>query len=316
MRVSVYINGSGPGAPGRRVLLDRSETLDEAVSRITSKLSLTNRCPEPILFTTQGIRVADVDEIIEGEVLLFEPRGMAFEPVQKRDGSFGSVPSIKPSLHTGNTFEYEYLFKFILVGSVAVGKSCILLRFTDNRFRPTHETTIGVDFGTETIQVRGNHNIKIQIWDTAGQESYKAITRAYFREAAAALIVYDVTNPTSFTDITQWLENVKGSSTNRSITIALIANKSDKEQPERRISSSQGESFALDNGLLYFETSALSGSGIQDVFLKTAEAVLRKLDTGLIDPDEPTHGVRRGEMIPKLPTALSIHPEDVSECGC
>ena len=89
--------------------------------------------------------------------------------------------------------EYEFLFKFIIVGNMSVGKSCLLMRFADNQFKEHHQATIGVDFGSQVIQV-GDSYIKIQIWDTAGQEDFRAITRAYYREACAALLVYDATN--------------------------------------------------------------------------------------------------------------------------
>src|SRR6185437_16703943 len=98
---------------------------------------------------------------------------------------------------------YAYLFKYIIVGDTAVGKSCLLLQFTDKRFQPVHDLTIGVEFGSRTIVLDGQQ-IKLQIWDTAGQEKFRSITRSYYRGAAGALLVYDITrfsnqtNPTAF----------------------------------------------------------------------------------------------------------------------
>lgn len=91
---------------------------------------------------------------------------------------------------------------------IGVGKSCILLQFTDKRFRPQHDLTIGVEFGARTIQIQ-DKNIKLQIWDTAGQESFKSITRSYYRGAAGALLVYDITRRDTFTHLTRWLEEVR-----------------------------------------------------------------------------------------------------------
>ncbi|GBG33949.1 Ras-related protein Rab-2A [Hondaea fermentalgiana] len=375
IRVSVYLNGTGSGAAGRRVVLDRAESLAENAVRIAHKLKLDLQCPAPKVYTKQGIEVDNVEEIIEGEVLYFEPRGRPFMGTTERSGrgasqstganassnadnnvgasaatrsgrvsgvspptagsnyrtanasntarsstrtSFGSTSSVgstrsRRRRHTprsagtasprelirGNSFEYNYLFKFILVGSVAVGKSCLLLQFTDQRFRPAHEATIGVDFGTETIRVR-NKRVKVQIWDTAGQEYFQSITRTYFREAAAALIVYDVNNRETFNDIKVWLDNVRSSATNRSLVITLVGNKCDKPEVERAVTTEEGETFARENGLLFLETSALSGENVHDVFARTADAVMRKIDAGLIDLSDPSQGVRRGDFAPAV----------------
>ena len=120
---------------------------------------------------------------------------------------------------------YAYLFKYIVIGDtgkkqlefhvnwrnlfyLGVGKSCLLLQFTDKRFRQQHDLTIGVEFGARTVQIN-EKNIKLQIWDTAGQESFKSITRAYYRGAAGALLVYDITRRDTFTHLTRWLEEVR-----------------------------------------------------------------------------------------------------------
>ena len=99
-------------------------------------------------------------------------------------------------------------FAFSCVFFLGVGKSCLLLQFTDKRFRQQHDLTIGVEFGARTIQIQ-EKNIKLQIWDTAGQESFKSITRSYYRGAAGALLVYDITRRDTFTHLTRWLEEVK-----------------------------------------------------------------------------------------------------------
>ena len=95
---------------------------------------------------------------------------------------------------------YDHMFRYIIVGDMAVGKSCLLLQFTDHKFRHQHELTIGVEFGGKTIEVK-NKNIKIQIWDTAGQEAFQAITRTYYKGAIGALLVYDITRHETFEHI-------------------------------------------------------------------------------------------------------------------
>lgn len=95
---------------------------------------------------------------------------------------------------------YSYLFKYIIIGDTGVGKSCLLLQFLDSKFRDKFEVTIGVEFGARMISV-DDKNIKLQIWDTAGQEAFKSITRSYYRSAAGGLLVYDITNLASFENL-------------------------------------------------------------------------------------------------------------------
>ena len=98
---------------------------------------------------------------------------------------------------------YAYLFKYIVIGDTGVGKSCPLLQFTDKRFQPVQDLTIGVEFGALMVNNDGKQ-IKLQIWDTAGQESFHSITRSYYRGAAGALLVYDISRCETFNHLTSW----------------------------------------------------------------------------------------------------------------
>ena len=118
---------------------------------------------------------------------------------------------------------YDHMFRYIIVGDMAVGKSCLLLQFTDNKFWHQHELTIGVEFGGKTIEVN-NKSIKIQIWDTAGQEAFQAITRTYYKGAIGALLVYDISRKETFNHITKWLDEVKQNGS-KEICIILVGNK-------------------------------------------------------------------------------------------
>eukprot|EP01119_Soliformovum_irregulare_P010013 TRINITY_DN2424_c0_g1_i7.p1 TRINITY_DN2424_c0_g1~~TRINITY_DN2424_c0_g1_i7.p1 ORF type:complete len:157 (-),score=6.39 TRINITY_DN2424_c0_g1_i7:363-833(-) len=114
---------------------------------------------------------------------------------------------------------YDYLFKYIIIGDSGVGKSCLLLQFTDKRFQPAHDLTIGVEFGSRMISIDGKQ-VKLQIWDTAGQESFRSITRSYYRGAAGALLVYDITRRETFNHLTCWLEDARQHS-NSNMTIMV-----------------------------------------------------------------------------------------------
>ena len=178
---------------------------------------------------------------------------------------------------------YDKLFRYIIVGDMAVGKSCILLQFTDNKFRVQHELTIGVEFGAKTIELN-NKTIKIQIWDTAGQEQFQAITRTYYKGAIGALLVYDITRRDTFTHVTKWLEEVKSNSS-KHICVILIGNKKDLED-KRQVTYEEGESFARENGLMFLETSAKTAFNVVEAFNLSAQASLNNIEKTGVDPTE------------------------------
>jgi len=180
---------------------------------------------------------------------------------------------------TGNN--YDHLFRYIIVGDTAVGKSCILLQFTDNKFRYQHELTIGVEFGAKTIDINGK-SIKIQIWDTAGQEAFQAITRTYYKGAIGALLVYDITRRETFTHVTKWLDDVRTNSS-KNVTVILIGNKKDLED-KRQVSYEEGEAFAKENGLMFLETSAKTAYNVVESFNLSAQCILNNIERTGIDP--------------------------------
>ena len=169
----------------------------------------------------------------------------------------------------------DYLFRYIIVGDVNVGKSCIMLRFSSNEFREEHELTIGVEFAIKFFE-KDNKNIKIQIWDTAGEEAFQSITKTYYRNAIGALLVYDITKKSSFEHIKNWLDSVKENST-KNIKIILIGNKSDLED-KREVTFQEGEEFAKNNGLFFFETSAKNFKNINEAFNKLTEEIYENIE--------------------------------------
>lgn len=172
-----------------------------------------------------------------------------------------------------------------------VGKSCLLLQFTDKRFRQQHDLTIGVEFGARTLQIY-EKNIKLQIWDTAGQESFKSITRSYYRGAAGALLVYDITRRDTFGHLTRWLEEVKQNG-NPDMVIMLIGNKSDLEQ-RRQVSFAEGQAFAKEHGLIFLETSAKTAANVEECFLQTSKMIYENIDKGVYDLSNDKSGIRVG----------------------
>mmetsp|Transcript_35788 Transcript_35788/g.83112 ORF Transcript_35788/g.83112 Transcript_35788/m.83112 type:complete len:210 (+) Transcript_35788:62-691(+) len=186
---------------------------------------------------------------------------------------------------------YAYLFKYIIIGDTGVGKSCLLLQFTDKRFQPVHDLTIGVEFGARMITIDGKQ-IKLQIWDTAGQESFRSITRSYYRGAAGALLVYDITRRETFNHLTSWLEDARQHS-NQNMTIMLIGNKCDLEH-RRAVSYEEGEQFAKENNLVFLETSAKTAHNVEEAFVNTAKKIYEKIQEGVFDVTNESFGIRVG----------------------
>ncbi|KAH8552856.1 GTP-binding protein [Umbelopsis sp. PMI_123] len=175
--------------------------------------------------------------------------------------------------------EYDYLFKLVLIGDSGVGKSNLLSRFTSNEFNLESKSTIGVEFATKNIVIDG-HTIKCQIWDTSGQERYRAITGAYYRGAVGALLVYDITRQSSFQNIDHWLKELRDHA-DENIVMMLVGNKSDLAESSRAVPTEEGGAFAEDNKMLFFETSALDATNVdaafQTVFSKIYEIVPKKI---------------------------------------
>jgi len=186
---------------------------------------------------------------------------------------------------------YAYLFKYIIIGDTGVGKSCLLLQFTDKRFQPVHDLTIGVEFGSRMINI-DNRQIKLQIWDTAGQESFRSITRSYYRGAAGALLVYDITRRETFNHLARWLDEARANS-NQNMAIMLIGNKSDNDA-RRAVSTKEGEQFAEEHGLSFLETSAKTAANVEQAFIKTAEKIYENILSGAADINNEAHGIKVG----------------------
>ncbi|EPS65006.1 hypothetical protein M569_09770 [Genlisea aurea] len=158
----------------------------------------------------------------------------------------------------------DYVFKVVLIGDSAVGKSQILSRFARNEFTLDSKATIGVEFQTRTMVIQ-HKTVKAQIWDTAGQERYRAVTSAYYRGAVGAMLVYDITKRQTFDHIPRWLEELRGHA-DKNIVIILIGNKSDLED-QRAVPTEDAKEFAQQEGLFFLETSALQATNVEEAFL-------------------------------------------------
>ncbi|KAM0882305.1 hypothetical protein ACQ4PT_032410 [Festuca glaucescens] len=170
-----------------------------------------------------------------------------------------------------------------------------MLQFTDKRFQPVHDLTIGVEFAYRMVTI-DHKKIKLYIWDTAGQEAFRSITRSYYRSAVAALLVYDITRRQTFTQLGSWLEEVRqGADGNNNVTIMLVGNKTDLSH-KRVVSTEEGEQFARENGLAFIETSAKTRHNVDQAFFETSTMVYEKIQEGAIDLSKCT-GAKAGDGV-------------------
>lgn len=168
--------------------------------------------------------------------------------------------------------EFDYAFKVVMVGDSGVGKTNILSRFTRNEFNVQSKATIGVEFATKPIHMEGN-TIKLQIWDTAGQERYRAVTSAYYRGAVGALLVYDITERSTFNKVESWLKELRDH-TEDDIVVMLVGNKSDMLN-ERTVETDEAEAFSVQHKLLFIETTALDATNVETAFQQIVNDIFR-----------------------------------------
>jgi small GTP-binding protein len=167
----------------------------------------------------------------------------------------------------------EELLKILVIGESAVGKSCLLLRYTDNKFQESFMTTIGVDFKTKYIDIEGVQ-VKLQIWDTAGQEKFRSITKAYYRGAHGILVVFDVSRRETFNQTRMWIDSIRESSADSNpIDVILVGNKCDLE---RCVTTEEAEDLAKQFQIPYYETSAKDATNVDTAFTSLAAAALKR----------------------------------------
>ncbi|KIM86437.1 hypothetical protein PILCRDRAFT_816397 [Piloderma croceum F 1598] len=193
---------------------------------------------------------------------------------------------------------WHYVLKFIITGDAAVGKSSLLIRLTDQRFLANPDPTLGVEFGSKLIEIPEEGKIvKLQCWDTAGTESFRSITRSYYRGAAGCLLVYDVTSRNSFTNARSWLADVREHA-DPHLTCILVGNKADLVSDpageggtgsghgrHREVTTEEAEIWAKEEGLLFVEASAKSGQNVQLAFEQASRDILDKIKRGVFEDD-------------------------------
>ena len=185
---------------------------------------------------------------------------------------------------TSNNTKQAIEIKLLTLGDTSVGKSSFIIKFIDDKFSYNYIATMGLDFKQKIIELDNGELVKLRIFDTAGQERFKSISINFIKKADGILLLYDITNRSSFESVNKWIESIREVADEK-ISIILIGNKCDLEK-ERKISKDEGEAKSAEFNLPFFETSCKEGINIKEVFLKISEEIIKKKGPNLGDEGE------------------------------
>ena len=167
--------------------------------------------------------------------------------------------------------------KIVLLGDVNVGKTSIASRYCKNSFNEHHINTIGGAYQQQKVVLSNGAMIKLHIWDTSGQERFRAMTNLYYRDAQVAILTYDITNESTFASIDFWIQELKYKVENENMILCLVGNKCDVNQEDRKITNFKGKNYAQENNMIFFETSGKTGEGVKDLFVTIANKVYKQM---------------------------------------
>ena len=165
----------------------------------------------------------------------------------------------------------ECIYKILLLGDITVGKTCFLMKHTDKSFQDIYMATIGLDYHLKSMKLKNGKDIKLQMWDTAGQDRYRAITKNYYKGSHGILLLYDITNLRTFESVKQWVTQIREEAP-RNVIIYLVGNKTDLEE-EREVQKEEGEQLAEELGFPFTESSARNGFNVNETIEDLAERI-------------------------------------------
>ena len=165
----------------------------------------------------------------------------------------------------------ECVYKVLLLGDSTVGKTCFLMKYTDKTFQDIHMATIGLDYRLRSMKLKSGKSIKLQIWDTAGQDRFRAITKNYYKGSHGIILIYDITNTQSFENVITWVNQIREEASSN-VIIYIAGNKVDMED-ERKVDRDDGEKLAEELGFPFVETSAKNGININETFEDLVERI-------------------------------------------
>ncbi|NXX84128.1 RB39B protein, partial [Urocolius indicus] len=209
---------------------------------------------------------------------------------------------------------WQFQFRVIMLGDSTVGKSSLLRRYTEGVFLDAINQTVGVDFYVRSVELEPGLRVKLQFWDTAGQERFRSVTRSYYRNSAGGMLLFDLTNRSSFESVRRWHRDVTAALQPLPIVFLLVGHKSDLRE-QRRVGRREAERLAASLGIQYVETSAKDASNVAQAFHTLTLGIYQALQTGRLVPSEAWDGVK--SSIP-LPTAAKGPEEEEKrkKCSC
>ena len=209
--------------------------------------------------------------------------------------------------------QYDLSFKIIVIGDSGVGKSCLTTKAVKNNFEEYYQATVGFEFLTFNLKLNDNV-IKLQIWDTCGQEIYRSLISNFYRSSSMAIIVYSIDNEESFNDLDNWVKQLKTHSS-PDCKVFIIGNKNDLED-KRKVSYEQGENFAKNNQFnLFLETSAKTGFNSKEMFIEAAKLLYRNYEK--LNKDGDLTKLNEENMLNKERSILKLNNgEEENHFGC
>ena len=190
--------------------------------------------------------------------------------------------------------DFDYLIRLVLLGDSTVGKTNLVLRFTENVFSDNSLPTLGQDFKSKLITLKSKKTAKINIWDTAGQERYMSINKSIYQKVDGVMLVYDITNRETFTNTENWIKEIK--EFNHNMPIMLVGNKADLNN-ERIVEYEEGKKYADDNKLKFIEVSALNGENVDKAFIEFGNDIFsflkKKLNSDSVSLESSKKGKRK-----------------------
>lgn len=254
-----------------------------------------------------------------------------------------------PTYTPAPTLPWNYIAKLVCIGDSSTGKSSLTTRLCEGRFSATHDVTIGVEFGSRVVPVGPPANsklginagagggvdagheqkkMKLSLWDTAGQETYKSVTRSYFRGASGALLVFDITKRSTFEHVTDWLNDLRQIA-DEGIVVVLVGNKLDLADHtanldggnKRAVTREEAEAWCKKEGVLrYVEASAKSGQNVELAFLEVAERIYQNIEAGKYDLNDRRSGVKgygtgTGKESARLTDNVNLNNNDTPRNG-
>ncbi|CAD8205617.1 unnamed protein product [Paramecium pentaurelia] len=205
--------------------------------------------------------------------------------------------------------EYDYFFKLVIVGNAGVGKSSLLRRYSDDKFTDSYLSTIGVEFRFKTLEFDG-HKVKLQIWDTAGQEKFRTITNAYYKGADGIIMVYDISSTESFEDIDKFWINQVESYAEKNVELLLLGNKSDVE--DKDVTTQKAQDYAASNRMAHMEVSAKTADQVSKAFISMVKTMIAKKDS----QRQKGQGPQRSQQIPgqKIGQQKNYNKKEKDKC--